>query len=180
MAPIDYYKIISAPRDAGLGEIKAALLEFTKIYHPDRNPGSRRAADRMMLINKIRGVLLDPEKKREYDAELDAKDAKGRGGRRGGPGFPDLAAKSRVCSGCGFRFTIRTPQVLYCPSCRGIFKRLGATAIEYEAGCAGLRLALDNDEVAVRCNCPECDSPVTLFESLGGLCWCGHLVPPGG
>lgn len=74
---IDLYSLVGADRQDELGDIKDAIRERTKEYSTDRQEGTasefRDRAERMMrLINRARGILLEPDKRCEYDELLDA------------------------------------------------------------------------------------------------------------
>ena len=63
----DYYKLLGVSRDASTKEIKKAFRTLSLKYHPDRNPGDKKAHDLYLKINKAHEVLTDPEKKEIYD-----------------------------------------------------------------------------------------------------------------
>lgn len=64
----DYYAILGVPPTAGEEEIKRAYRKLALQHHPDRNPGDRRAEERFKEISEAYAVLIDPERRREYDA----------------------------------------------------------------------------------------------------------------
>lgn len=63
----DYYAILSVSHDAGKEEIKRAYRKLALEYHPDRNPGNPEAEERFKKISEAYAVLIDPEKRAEYD-----------------------------------------------------------------------------------------------------------------
>lgn len=63
----DYYSVLGIREDASTDEIKRAFRELAKKYHPDRNPGNRRAEERFKEINEAHEVLADPKKRARYD-----------------------------------------------------------------------------------------------------------------
>jgi DnaJ-class molecular chaperone len=64
----DYYFILGLSPGASHGEIKHAFRNLAMKYHPDRNPGSEKAAEgKFKEINEAYAVLGDEGKRREYD-----------------------------------------------------------------------------------------------------------------
>ena len=47
----DPYKVLGLSPDASDEDVKAAYRALAKKYHPDLNPGDKRAAERMNEIN---------------------------------------------------------------------------------------------------------------------------------
>ena len=67
MADKDYYEILGVKRDAGEAEIKKAFRRLAKKHHPDRNKGDKAAEQRFKQINEAHSVLIDKEKRAQYD-----------------------------------------------------------------------------------------------------------------
>ncbi len=67
LADDDYYKLLGVKRDASAAEIKKAYRKLARELHPDRNPGDKKAEDRLKIINAAYDVLADPQKKATYD-----------------------------------------------------------------------------------------------------------------
>ncbi len=63
----DYYKILGVNKSASEKEIKRAYRKLALKYHPDRNPGDKKAEEQFKLINEAYAVLSDKEKRRQYD-----------------------------------------------------------------------------------------------------------------
>lgn len=69
MTKKDYYEILGVSRNATQGEIKAAYRRLAKQYHPDMNPGNRKEAEeKFKELSEAYEVLVDPEKRKLYDA----------------------------------------------------------------------------------------------------------------
>ncbi len=63
----DYYKTLGVARGASADEIKKAFRKLARKYHPDVNPGDKRAEAKFKEINEAYEVLSDPDKRRKYD-----------------------------------------------------------------------------------------------------------------
>ena len=56
----DYYKILGVGKNASDEEIKKAYRKLARQYHPDRNPGDKKAEERFKEISQAYDVLSDP------------------------------------------------------------------------------------------------------------------------
>jgi molecular chaperone DnaJ len=63
----DYYEILSVPRNAPDEEIKKAYRKCALQWHPDRNPGNKKAEDNFKEATEAYQVLADPQKRKIYD-----------------------------------------------------------------------------------------------------------------
>jgi len=64
----DYYKILELDKNASSEDIKKQYRKLAKKYHPDANPGDKRAEEKFKEINEAYEVLGDPEKRKKYDS----------------------------------------------------------------------------------------------------------------
>lgn len=69
----DYYKILGVDRKASPEEIKKSYRKLAKEYHPDRNP-EPEAEEKFKEINEAYHVLIDEERRAEYDRILSSGD----------------------------------------------------------------------------------------------------------
>lgn len=67
MAFKDYYKILGVEKGASTEDIKKAYRKLAKQYHPDKNPGNKKAEEKFKEANEANDVLSDPDKRRRYD-----------------------------------------------------------------------------------------------------------------
>jgi molecular chaperone DnaJ len=63
----DHYGVLGVDRSASTAEIKAAYRKLALKFHPDRNPGDRRAEDRFKEVSMAYAVLGDEDKRARYD-----------------------------------------------------------------------------------------------------------------
>lgn len=68
---VDYYELLSVRRDSSTEVIEAAYKALMRKFHPDRN-SSRDAAERAAQLSEAYAVLRDPEKRADYDRQIDA------------------------------------------------------------------------------------------------------------
>jgi molecular chaperone DnaJ len=67
MAKRDYYEILGVTRESSQEDIKAAYRKLALKYHPDRNPGDKKAEDNFKEAAEAYEVLSDADKRRQYD-----------------------------------------------------------------------------------------------------------------
>jgi molecular chaperone DnaJ len=84
MAKKDYYSVLGVARTASADELKKAYRKLAMQYHPDKNPGDKKAEERFKEITEAYDVLSDDKKREAYD-QFGHAGAQGFGGA-GGPG----------------------------------------------------------------------------------------------
>jgi DnaJ-class molecular chaperone len=65
--PRDYYEILGVPRTASEEEIKKAHRKLARQYHPDRNPGDKQAEAKFKEVQDAYDILMDKNKRAQYD-----------------------------------------------------------------------------------------------------------------
>ncbi len=100
----DFYDMLGVARAATQDEIKKAYRKLAMQYHPDKNPGNKKAEDKFKEFSEAYEVLSDEKKRKNYDqfghAGVDGNPfggagsggfggAGGFGGPRGGAGGAD-------------------------------------------------------------------------------------------
>jgi molecular chaperone DnaJ len=96
----DYYGTLGVKKTASAEDIRKAFRKLARKYHPDVNPGDRKAEEKFKEISEANDVLSDDKKRKIYDqvgfysdqidpaaAEAYARQARGGGPAHGqGPG----------------------------------------------------------------------------------------------
>ncbi len=67
MAKKDFYSILGVPRTATSDELKKAYRKLAIQYHPDKNPGNKKAEDKFKEITEAYETLSDEQKRKSYD-----------------------------------------------------------------------------------------------------------------
>jgi molecular chaperone DnaJ len=67
MPRVDFYRILGVSREASEDVIKKAYRKLVFEHHPDRNPDSKHAEDKIREINAAYEVIGDAEARRNYD-----------------------------------------------------------------------------------------------------------------
>jgi len=63
----DFYEVLGINKNADEAEIKKAYRNLAKKYHPDMNPGDKKAEQLFKEVNEAYAVLSDPDKRAKYD-----------------------------------------------------------------------------------------------------------------
>ncbi len=63
----DYYATLGVKKTATAEEIRKAFRKAARRYHPDVNPGDKRAEERFKEISEANDVLSDEKKRKVYD-----------------------------------------------------------------------------------------------------------------
>jgi molecular chaperone DnaJ len=67
MPRVDFYRVLGVSREASDDVIKKAYRKLVFEYHPDRNPNSTDAEEKIREINAAYEIIGDAEARRNYD-----------------------------------------------------------------------------------------------------------------
>ncbi len=94
MTKRDYYEILGVPKNADVTIIKKSYRKIAMKYHPDRNPGDKKAEEKFKEAAEAYDVLSDKEKRALYDRFGHAGvNGQGGGYRSGGMTMEDIFAE---------------------------------------------------------------------------------------
>lgn len=104
MANKNYYDVLGVDKNATPEQIKSAYRKLAMKYHPDRNQGDEKAAEKFKEINEAHEVLSDETKRKNYDTFGDPNGNPGGFGGFGGfeGGFGDFGDIFSNIFGGGF------------------------------------------------------------------------------
>src|SRR5213082_1385653 len=63
----DYYGVLGLKKSASTEEIRKAFRKMARKYHPDVNPGDKKAEEKFKEISEANDVLSDDKKRKIYD-----------------------------------------------------------------------------------------------------------------
>ncbi|MCU1313340.1 MAG: chaperone protein DnaJ family [Acidobacteriaceae bacterium] len=63
----DYYGVLGVKKTASADEIRKAFRKLARKYHPDVNPGDKKAEEKFKEISEANDILSDEKKRKVYD-----------------------------------------------------------------------------------------------------------------
>jgi len=67
MSKRDFYEVLGVDKNAGIDEIKKAYRKRAIKYHPDKNPGDKKAEEKFKEATEAYEVLKDSDRRARYD-----------------------------------------------------------------------------------------------------------------
>ena len=102
LAPISFYTLLQLAEDASLEELRQAFRRQSKRLHPDTTSlPATVAQDSFRQLRQAYVTLLDPERRRVYDASLAAARARAGQGLRSSPAAPGSFSVGAGPAGAG-------------------------------------------------------------------------------
>ncbi len=99
-APLSFYALLQLAEDASLEELRQAFRRQSKRLHPDTTSlPAALAQESFRQLRQAYVTLLDPERRRAYDASLAAARARAGQGLRTSPGAPGSASAGAAPAG---------------------------------------------------------------------------------
>lgn len=190
---MSHYDVLGLSRKAKLADVKRAYRRLARKYHPDLNPGDRRAEERFKQITTAYEVLCDSQRRRAYDQEIDAPEPAGFGFAASGSGTAASAASDefeaafvaggsfsslvseffRPAGGAGRSVPQRGDDVTRLLRI-GFFESLGGSTttmeIDVESPC-GRCSGSGRVPAAQRRPCPDCSGSGRISRFQGPLRW---------
>src|SRR5438270_11635890 len=63
----DYYAMLGVKKTATADDIRKAFRKLARKYHPDVNPGDKKAEEKFKEISEANDILSDEKKRKVYD-----------------------------------------------------------------------------------------------------------------
>jgi len=173
----DYYEILGVARSASDEEVKKSYRRLAMQYHPDRNPGDKKAEEKFKEAAEAYEVLRDAEKRKIYD-RYGPEGINGTG-FRGFSGFDDIftnfsdifedvfgftgartRTRSAVRQGADLRYDLK---ISFMDAVKGTTTQIELEKFERCAECSGTGAAAGTQPES----CPRCAGRGTVTQSSG-------------
>lgn len=173
----DYYEILGVDRNASDDEVKRSYRRLAMQYHPDRNPGDKKAEENFKEAAEAYEVLRDAEKRKIYDRY--GHEGINGTGFRGFSGFDDIftnfsdifedvfgftgartRTRSAVRQGADLRYDLK---ISFMDAVKGTSTQIELEKFERCKECSGTGAAAGTQPES----CPRCAGRGTVTQSSG-------------
>src|SRR5215212_6253151 len=178
----DYYEVLGVAKSASVDDIRKAHRKLVRQYHPDRNPGDKKAEERFKEVQAAYDVLSDPDKRKQYDRGGFNPFSGGAGGAGGGGrtrGAPraergrDLETEVSLSfeqAVEGAQVSLQVPMATTCATCRGTGAKPG-TSPKVCPRCQGRGVESQGQGLfSISQPCSQCHGSGTIIEDPCPTC----------
>ena len=132
------YDVLGIKPEASAEDVQKAFRKLAKTYHPDLNPGNKKAGEQFARISAAYDILGDPDKRARFDrGEIDASGAE-KPARRFYRDFAAAGEGAPYASASEFEEVMDGDEIL-----SEFLRRGGRTTFRMRGADVRLRLALD-------------------------------------
>lgn len=173
----DYYEILGVDQSASDDDVKKSYRRLAMQYHPDRNPGDKKAEEKFKEAAEAYEVLRDSEKRKIYDRY--GHEGINGTGFRGFSGFDDIftnfsdifedvfgftgartRTRSSVRQGADLRYDLK---ISFMDAVKGTSTQIELEKLERCTECSGTGAAAGTQPES----CPRCAGRGTVTQSSG-------------
>ena len=173
----DYYEILGVDQSASDDDVKKSYRRLAMQYHPDRNPGDKKAEEKFKEAAEAYEVLRDAEKRKIYDRY--GHEGINGTGFRGFSGFDDIftnfsdifedvfgfsgartRTRSSVRQGADLRYDLK---ISFMDAVKGTSTQIELEKLERCTECSGTGAAAGTQPES----CPRCAGRGTVTQSSG-------------
>jgi DnaJ-class molecular chaperone len=132
------YDILGVKPDASVEQVQQAYRKLAKKFHPDLNPGNRKAEEEFKRISAAYDLLSDPEKRARFDrGEIDASGTE-RPSQRYYRDFAGAGSDHPYASSAGFEDFMNSDDLL-----SELLRRGGRTTVRMRGADVHYRVPID-------------------------------------
>ena len=205
MSKRDYYSILGVARNASGDAIKKAYKKLAMKYHPDRNPGDKKAESKFKELSEAYEVLSNADKRNTYD-QFGHEGVNSRFGQAGGfsgaGAFNDIfgdvfgdifggTGRQRTQRGTDLEYVIdltleeaingkeakmKIPTLVSCSECKGTGAENG-TSLDTCSECRGSgQIRISQGFFSLQQTCPKCQGRGKMITTPCKVCSStGHI-----
>ena len=104
------YQLLGVSKNASQEEIKKAFRKLAIRFHPDKNPGDKKAEEKFKEIGEAYDILSDPQKRQKYDNPVFGQFEEHPWNRRARTAAWDASSYEELFRRAGFGFSFSRPK----------------------------------------------------------------------